>query len=254
MSTPPPEARPARRSSGPQWEEGKSYLSTPVPADPRAEPPTDASASPNTIVAHRLHSGWTLDPRIDAESRRSIADQLFPLAVERCFVLGITAVPDTRTEKSRVAAEIALALAEARHPRVLLLEGDFQWPTLHTLLNIEMPRAAGVSQQVRNHGSGHASQWSVVEVGRSLHVMAEGLMRSPGLMLSSMFEDSLRYFRRHYDFIVIDGPMASAEVDCRAFDSLIDGVAIVSSATSADWLTRAHMLFPDKRFSTVLSV
>jgi hypothetical protein len=254
VSTPPPPAYPSRQNTPSFYSQanrdGRSgYLSTPSPEPEQAG---DERAPRPSVVTHSVHSGWKLDPQLRFEARRQLADELFPLAVAGCFILGVTGVPEARAHKPLVAAELALALAEARHPRVLLVEADFQWPTLHSLLHIDMPPSFGFSQQLRARA--YNDQWHVVEITPSLHVMAEGIMRSPGLILSSHFEDSLRSFRSYYDFVIADGPLLSAEVDCRAFDSVIDGVAIVSPSPSSPWLSGSPALFSDKRYSTVVSV
>jgi hypothetical protein len=254
VSTPPPPAYPSRQNTPSFYsqanKDGRSgYLSTP---SPEPEPPGDERAPRPSVVTHSVHSGWKLDPQLRFEARRQLADELFPLAVAGCFILGVTGVPEARAHKPWVAAELALALAEARHPRVLLVEADFQWPTLHSLLHIDMPPSLGFSQQLRARA--YNDQWHVVEITPTLHVMAEGIMRSPGLILSSHFEDSLRSFRSYYDFVIADGPLLSAEVDCRAFDSVIDGVAIVSTSPASPWLSGSPALFSDKRYSTVVSI
>ena len=128
--------------------EASGYLSTPAPAHGQssAPPGRDRGARP-AITTRSVPSTWRPQAPIRFETQRQLADQLFPLAVEKCFVVGVTAVPEARDAKSRIAVELALALGEARHPRVLLVEGDFQWPSLHTVLQVEMPRSAGFSQR-----------------------------------------------------------------------------------------------------------
>lgn len=240
-----PHTQPPRPADG-------GYLSTPVPQGSRGSSPT---ASPRAkITAHPVHSGWVPDPSLHYQARRPISDELYPMAVDGCFVVGVSAVPDWGAHKSRVAAEIAFALAEARHPRVLLLEADFQWPSVHRVLGIEMPPSAGFSRQIRMRARGGPREWTVVECAPTLHVMAEGVMRSPGLILSNHFEDAVRSFRNYYDFIVIDGPIASAEVDCRALDSVIDGLVLVTPAAGSPWLAQALGVFTEKRYSRVLGV
>jgi Mrp family chromosome partitioning ATPase len=253
VSTSPPPAQPTRQNTPSFYSqanrEGRSgYLSTP---SPEPEQSSEERAPRPSVVTHALRPGWKLDPQLRLEARRQLADELFPLAVAGCFVLGVTGVPEARAHKPLVAAELALALAEARHPRVLLVEADFQWPTLHALLQIDMPPSLGFSQQLRARA--YNDQWHVVEISPTLHVLAEGIMRSPGLILSSHFEDSLRSFRSYYDFVIADGPLVSAEVDCRAFDAVIDGVAIVTTTPASPWLSGSLALFSDKRYSTVVA-
>lgn len=258
-----------------------SYVST-RPEEPAARPPTDTppyyqlpraehaslgqtrndtprlpttsapEAAPPRIVTRRVRDGWIPDPSLDFRARRELCDQLLPFAMEGCFVVAVTAVEEARSAKSRVAAELALALAEPRHPRVLLLEADFQWPAVHRTMRIEMPMSLGFSQQLSSKAE--PQTWTVIECSPTLHVLAEGIMRSPGLILSVRFEQSIQSLRSYYDLIVIDGPPAYAEIDARALASAVDGGIVVSPNAGSPDLARACALFAERRFSTVLGV
>jgi Mrp family chromosome partitioning ATPase len=230
--------------------DSRTFDSTPAGVLRRSAP---ASPEPR-IERHPVPARWSPPPGLAAERRRALADELFPLGVEGCFVLGVTAVSDASNGKSALAAEVALALAEPRHPRVLLLEADFQWPVLHQTLDVGMPPGAGFSQQLRAHPTRQTgAPWTVIECSPTLHVMVEGMMRQPDLILSVQFEEGLRAFRSFYDFIVLDGPLVTADVDCRAMSSLVDGAVLLSPARDslelAGWLT----MFAEKKFSKVLN-
>lgn len=235
------------------------YYQTPTgaPRPGTAPPYAAASQAPATrtrVTVHPARQGWSPDPSLDFRARRGLADQLLPLAVEKCFVLGVTAVTESRSEKSRVAAELALALAESNHPRVLLLEADFQWPNVHQTMRVDMPIAAGFSQQLRGRSAAKPDAWTVIECAPCLHVLAEGIMRSPGHILSVQFEESVRSLRSYYDLIVLDGPDASAEGECRALANVVDGFILIAPPTGSRQIPRAVELFPDKAFSLVLGV
>lgn len=227
---------------------------TPPQGHVQTYPPRANQASRARITKQPVRMGWIPDPSLDFRARRPLSDQLFPLAVERCFVVGVSAVEEARKHKSRIAAELALALAEPRQQRVLLLEADFQWPEVHRTLHIDMPMSLGFSQQLSARTEGRPDGWTVIECSPSLHVLAEGIMRSPGLILSVRFEESILSLRTYYDLIVIDGPSASAEVDTRALAGVVDGAIVVSPAAGAPSLARACSLFADKAFSTVVGV
>ena len=261
VSTRPPEPPPAaeRPQTPPYYQTQRGtdmrYTRHP-PSTPRPQPTakTRAPARRPRVHKHLIRPGWSLDPSLDAAARRPLANELFPLAIERCLVIGVTAVGESRAQKSHIAAELALALAEPRHPRVLLLEADFQWAAVHQLMRIDMPISAGLSQQLRAMGQGGHETWTVVEVSPTLHVLAEGVMRSPGLILSKQFEECIHSLRAYYDFIVLDGPDTWSEVECRALSNVIDAVVLVAPARGAPDLARAAELFPDKRYSTVIGV
>jgi Mrp family chromosome partitioning ATPase len=257
VSTRPEEAPPRPPTDTPPYYQipraENASLGQPRIETPRMPTAVDTPAVvPPQILTRHVRDGWIPDPSLDFRARRTLSDQLFPLAMEGCFVVGVTAVDEARDYKSRVAAELALALAEPRHPRVLLLETDFQWPAVHRTLRVEMPMSLGFSQQLSARGE--PPTWTVIECSPTLHVLAEGIMRSPGLILSVRFEQSIQSLRGYYDFIVMDGPLASAEIDAHALASVTDGGIVVSPAKGSPDLGRACGLFADKRFSTVLGV
>ena len=204
----------------------------------------------NVIRVQEVPSGWRPDASLTPQTQRPLCEQLYPYAVESCFVLAVVSVPEAIASKSRVAAELALALAESLHPRILLLEGDLHRPLVQRLIGVDMPISTGFSQQLnaRTHGTGE-SRWTVLGCTKSLHVLAEGMMRSPGLLLSKQFADCIKELRTYYDFIVIDGPTSSLDVDSGALNAVTDGIITVCPAKGSPALTHMQKLFAKKRFS-----
>jgi Mrp family chromosome partitioning ATPase len=254
-------------STRPEAPAGRPQTNTPpyyqTPEGERQRAGTSTSQMPHApvqpaqrtrVTKYPARVGWSPDPSLDPRARRALSDQVLPFAVEGCLVLGISAVRESRADKPQIAAELALALAEPNHPRVLLLEGDFQWPSVHRMMRVDMPMAMGFSQQLRGRNSAKADAWTVVECTPTLDVLAEGIMRSPGHILSVQFEESVRSLRSYYDVIVIDGPDASESVECRALANVIDAVAIVAPAAGSADIARAVRLFPEKSFSVVVGV
>jgi Mrp family chromosome partitioning ATPase len=209
----------------------------------------------NTVTIVRpAPSNWAPDASLKPELRRPVCEQLYPLAVEGCFIVLVVGVPDSLEQKSRVAAELALALSESGHPRILLMDGDMQGPRVHRLMNVDMPMSAGFSQQLRDRiNSKSERRWTVVSCGKVLHVLAEGMMRSPGLLLSRQFSDSLAELRHYYDFIVIDGPSASLPIESQALDAVADGVVYVCGKQGSAALAELQALFRPKRLQTVVT-
>ena len=229
-----------------------SYVSKP----PSAPAPAPAAAPAPSVVTNvqPAPNGWRPDAALNPALRRPICEQLYPLAVERCVVVLIVGTPDASEQKSRVAAELALALAESGHPRILLLEADLQGPRVHQLIGVDMPIGSGFSQQLRARVAGAGERrWTVVGCSKTLHVLAEGMMRSPGLLLSQPFSDSLRDLRTYYDVIVIDGPTASLQIESQALDAVTDGVVFVTGRSGVASLPALEGLFREKRFRSVVS-
>jgi len=244
-SLPPVEARPTPAQPGtlaqPDAPTQPTNAKTPLPPPP-------ALATPKSVVrTHPADSGWKPDASLIPARRRSIAGEILTLAFERCLVVGVTGVRGAADEKSMTAAEVALALAEAKHPRVLLVESDFHFPKVQKWLKLDIPLAAGFSQQLRARIQGATeSRWHVVECKPSLHVLAEGVMRSPGLLLSNQFEAALKELRSYYDVIVIDAPVALSDADGQALVDVVDGAVVVGPSSRANEIIELSKIFSGK--------
>ncbi len=223
-----------------------SYVSTSPPSNSSIP----ISTRPSAIRVREVQSDWRPDPTLTPQAQRALCESLYPYAVENCFVMAVISVPESVNYKSRVAAELALMLAESGHPRILLLEGDFQRPWVQRTMRVDMPIATGFSQQLNGRTQGRQPEpWSVLGCSKSLHVLAEGMMRTPGLMLSRHFSDCIRELRGYYDFVVIDGPTSSLDVDAGALDAITDGIVTVCPARGSANLAHLQTLFAQKRFS-----
>jgi Mrp family chromosome partitioning ATPase len=227
------------------------YSTAPPPQEPAPEPKQEKP----TVNVLRSAPGWIPDQTLILPLHKDLREQLYACALDHCFTVVITGSPDTALIKSRVAGGLALSLADTGHPRILLMEANFHHPAVHRLMHVDVPVPAGFSQQLhsRIHAEGD-KPWNVIGCSETLHVLAEGMMRSPGMILSKQFERSLRDLQKYYDLIVIDGPDTSFEFDCRALDSLADGVALVCTNPESPEVQQDQALFTNKRFSTVISV
>jgi Mrp family chromosome partitioning ATPase len=255
VSSAPPNAGPSSRprvSARPSQREGaQPYQSNGPPTRRFASVVPDAQDS-SLVSVQRVPSGWRADLSLLPESRRNLCDEIYPFAVDNCCVVGVLGGADTADVKSRLAAELGLALAESGHTRVLLLEGDLERSSVKRFLRVDMPMNASFSQQMKARvAGGGASPWTVVECSPSLHVLAEGAESTPELILSQAFEDCLRELRSFYDFIVIDGPLLANVSACRAVRDVVDRVVFSHGRFGPSELQQAKVLFPDKRISVV---
>ena len=275
VRTPVPEAHsipqtpyPARPSPPPRTEPFGSLPpvqtkrpSSEPPADPNA-PKTPAPPPPevtkpvaNVIRRHPVLAGWRPDAKVVPGSRRQIAAEILTSGVEGCQVIGITGLRGLGGEKSRAAVEITFALSEAKHPRILLVEGDFHFPQIQNWLKLEVPLAAGFSQQLRSRIQGaKEGRWHVVECQPSLHVLAEGVMRSPGLLLSNQFEQAIRELKSYYDIVILDAPLAPNEADGQALVDVLDGIVVLGPESRAAEIAEVSRIFQGKKFVRALSV
>jgi Mrp family chromosome partitioning ATPase len=203
-------------------------------------------------MAQPAPNGWRPDLSLLPEGRRALCKDLYPQAVDACAVVAIIGGTRRDDGKSRLAAELSLALAESGHPRVLLLEGDLSRPMVQRFLRVEMPEGQGLSEQLKSRIDERSSRpWLVVECSPTLHVLCEGKSASPELILSRPFEACLNELRSYYDFILIDGPPVSDAPACRAVRDVIDSAILVRAEKEGTELGEATSLFPDRRISVV---
>lgn len=240
----PPNARHDRSASSP-----------PRSAPPRAREPEmppaahvpehsqrPGAAPAKLVFVERPVYGWAPNPALDAGRYKEFGATLLQHR-GACLVLCVTG--PALEFKARVATELAMAVAQQR--RVLLVDADFQLPAVHESLALEMSLSAGYSHQLRARVQGALREepWRVVEVRPSFHVLAEGVLRSPGMILSREFEDSISDLRTQYDFLVVHGPSLASEVDLRALLAVSDGVLLAGLRKGAkvpDIVRDKHLL------------
>jgi Mrp family chromosome partitioning ATPase len=248
---------PASRATPAPRSTSYSYVSTPPPVAPNSAgassaPPAASSPRPTTISTRPAPSGWRPDLSLLPESRRGLCDEIYPQAVDRCQVIAVLDGHAGGEAKSRLAAELGLALAESGHPRVLVMEGNLQRPAVRRFLRVDMPEGYGLSEQLKSRIDVRQRRpWTVVECSPSLHVLAEGGHSAPELILSRPFEDCVTELRSFYDFIVLDGPSISDIVACRAVNDVVDSAVLLGGASGASEREQAISLFPAKRVSLV---
>ncbi|XXY48642.1 hypothetical protein WME91_52430 [Sorangium sp. So ce269] len=173
--------------------------------------------------------------------------------------LAVAVVSPGRAEgKTALAVRLAMTLAEAERARVLLVEGHLARPRVAALLGLRLPAHAGFSEQLRRRMAGQARPLGVIAVSQSLSVLAEPSLEAsyPAALHSIHFEAALRTLRRHYDYVVIDGPPVLGSGDANVIEDASDGVLLVARAslTRASSLTRAAEQLGERRiFGVVLN-
>jgi hypothetical protein len=266
------EQQPKTGNSGPSWQSDASVHGAPVvPLDWRPahqdlvlwEPPAplEEAGGDDPSVAF-VDVRWQPPATLHSlDAYRSLRGRILGLALDHCTVVLVAGAANVRDRKSRVAGQLAFALAETGHARILLLEGDFENPGVSSTLSLEMPMACGLSHQLEACvRGGPPSPLTVLRCSSSLHVLAEGVIRSPGLVLSVVFEAAILRLRGYFDVIVIDGPPATASVELTAIDGLVDAVVYADPALDAPCETTScapdpaiSALFGNKRLLTAVS-
>jgi Mrp family chromosome partitioning ATPase len=243
-------------------ETGYSYASAAPPpvsfSKAQELPPTSHTPISHSklIKCFDVPRGWRPDPSLlPLNSFATLRDTLYQLALGRPYVVLVTGAHQYRQAKSRTATQLALALAETGHPRVLLVEADFDRPLVSRTLHIDMPPGFGFSQQLHARIRPDADPtWTVVRCYPTLDVIGETSVRTPGMLLSVQFETAITELRTHYDLIVIDAPATTLQMDIRALDSVVDGV-VVAAQSGSDGIAQAERtlgLFGEKSLRAIV--
>jgi Mrp family chromosome partitioning ATPase len=237
----------------------------------RPTPPATAGASspPETaiVATGRLAEDHVVEPQSAPPSWRlrpglasqgpddelcTLRDQISDLARQKPFVVAVTSEPEASEAKSRIAARLAALLAADGGQRVLLLEANFDFPSVHRVLAVDMPPFFGFSQQMRARiRAGTTKPWAVIRCSPTLHVLGEGLLRSPGIIFAQEFGRAVAELRRYFDVIVIDGPFIGMGAEHKPLDDVTDGVVIAVPALDsllealergAPWFTKKELM------------
>jgi Mrp family chromosome partitioning ATPase len=242
VSTPPPAGAPASsrakatsssgRERGAKFIDARELVVTP--------PPTPIPAGP----------GWRPDLSLLPEARRALSDELLPLGLDGCWVIGAVATEGAEC-RARLAAETALALAASGHARVLMLDADFEHALVQRFLRVEIASEKSFAEQL---SASAPRRWSVVECSPSLHVLPQTRALPRGSLDCEAFVGCLTALRSFYDFIVVDGPLLDDASGCAAMRDVCDGVLFSHGRYGPSEITRVQSLFPATRIWLVKSV
>ncbi|HEY6078608.1 MAG TPA: hypothetical protein VIW29_07385 [Polyangiaceae bacterium] len=188
------------------------------------EQPMEVRSSLN-IEQREMPFGWT--PRIDPAQPwvAALCDAVLQQARAQHLCLAVTG--NSGNGKAQLASALALALANGG-AKVLLLEADFDDPQLQHTLELAVPSGAGFSQQLTTRrGAMGDRPWIVVRCSPNLQVLAEGRLRSPGLLASEQFGRALGELSLSYQVVVIHAPSVGRLDDLEVIDGLVQGAVLL---------------------------
>jgi len=120
-------------------------------------------------------------------------------------------------------------LSESQRARVLLVEANFQRPSVARTLGFKVPDGQGFSSQIVRKMRGSLEPWCVVALGPALHVLAESPEQGfPETLHSTHFQNAIGFLSRGYDFLVVDGPTILGSGDANVVENAVDGVILVT--------------------------
>ena len=130
--------------------------------------------------------------------------------------------------KTFCAANLALALAEIRRSRVLLVDGNVHHHALATLFGIDKPPS--VFAQMELHRREPSAPWNVAELSTyDMHLLAaDATAEAPPAIEGALFTSCIDGLRGAYDYIIVDGPSVSDGPEVSLMEDGVDGIVFVA--------------------------
>lgn len=209
---------------------GSKHAAGPDDAPQSEAYPDDEPApiSTSQVVLYDASPPWSKDTLPLRDNATELAAKLLQFHQGSCSVIGVTGPDGSRKSKATTAAHLAYKLSRLSALRVLLLEGDFLAPYINRAMDLTMPIGVSASRQMDGAGQEQDdSRVHVVGCLTNLHVLAEGVIRSPGALLSPRTQSFLARVRKTYDLVILAGPSVDQHPDYGAFERLVDGLVYV---------------------------
>lgn len=194
--------------------------SVPSPVVPAARP---AEARPTRMVVAALqpHS-------VAAEQYRALRTRIAQSENGRSFRALLITSPAQGDGKTITALNLAIAMAQEFHRRVLLVDGDLRHPALHRLLGI--PGRPGLSDVLTGTAPLDDALVSIPEYRLTVLPAGNAVDRTTELLGSAEMRRLVDTLRTHFDRIVFDTPPAAPLADVSVLAPLVDGVLLVVRA------------------------
>lgn len=208
------------------------------PTNPQVTPPassTQRTQQGTVEIArsrHQLPKPGALDPAlqliVDPESPQSAAYRILrhQIAQSRPQVLTVTS-PRMTSGKANLAVNLAIALGESGHGKVLLVDANSAQPELASILRFSPP-VCFLTQLERNRHTSTPS-WNVVHIDKpSLDVLAIDPSKGRSRMLDALAFGYAIDALRHggFDHIVINAPPVLGSAEVNLVQEHTDGVIL----------------------------
>ena len=203
-----------------------------VPMSFRAATPVRRTASPgSTLISDsKLEARLvnTTEHTVAVEQYRRVAAVLHEHQAEGKLksVMITSALP--HDGKTLTVVNLALTLSDSYGRRVLVIDADLRWPSLHTILGIKNER--GLSEALRQEQGDVA----LVQVNERLSALTAGRPGPTPLagLSSQRMADLLQQCAANFDWVLVDSPPVGVLPDAQVLARLVGGVIMVIGAGS----------------------
>ncbi|MEO6726640.1 MAG: CpsD/CapB family tyrosine-protein kinase, partial [Blastocatellia bacterium] len=209
------------------------------------------------IVQSRIHPRLILltDPQTpECEQYRTLRTQLFH-AAEKKPLQTVTITSTLAGEgKTSTVINLALAIAQSKEKRVLVIDGDLRRPNVAAYLGVRAKTGLGEVL------SGEAELLDTIFTleGYELYILpvSREVANPTELLSSERWAAMITELRRYFDFILVDSPPVMPFADVRLLANHTDAVMLVVRAGMAtyDTVEKAIEALPgDKMLGVVLN-
>jgi Mrp family chromosome partitioning ATPase len=199
--------------------------------------PAEILATKHVVPARRDWRLVILNRKLvpQAASMRSLRHRIADRGDPRVILVTSAAEGEGKTF---CAANLALALAEVKRSRVLLVEANVENPSLAPLFGIASPPC--FLKQMEEHRGRLEAPWRVLELTTyDLHVLAiSPKPQGPRVLDGQHFVTCLDSLRGAYEYVVVDGPTVDGNPEIPLIEDAVDGVVFATN----DQETRARPL------------
>lgn len=165
---------------------------------------------------------------VSLEQYRRLAAALHDAQMEHGLKTLMVTSAMPREGKTLTVVNLALTLSESYARRVLLIDADLRWPSVHEVLGL--PNVRGLSEAL----SDDALEMPFVEVSPRLTVLPSGVPGTTPLagLTSERMGTLLDRFESQFDWVLLDTPPVGLLPDARLLARLIRAVVLVIGAGS----------------------
>ncbi len=212
---------------------------------PQAEkhkPPTPAEVPREIrieqLVRSRLHPRLILltDPEAaECEQYRTLRTELFhAVAIKRTQVVTVTSALVGEGKTSTVL-NLALAIAQSREKKVLVIDGDLRRPNVASYLGLRP--SVGLGEVLKGDSEIFSSVFFVDEQELYILPVNKEADNPTELLSSERFPEMIAMLRGYFDFILIDSPPVMPFADSRLLANYSDSLIMVVRAGLAPYET-----------------
>src|SRR5262245_373170 len=207
------------------------------------------------LVESRLHQRLILltEPMApECEQYRTLRTQLFHAAEKRETQVVVITSALAGEGKTSTALNLALAIAQSKENRVLVIDGDLRRPNVASYLG--MRPKAGLSEVLKGEIDALDSIICVEEPELYVLPVSHEATNPTELLSSERFAEAIRELRDYFDFILIDSPPVLPFADSRLLSNHSDAVILVIRAEKAHYETveKAVEILPSGRILGVV--